>query len=84
MFYPYFLGMKGRKSVIDSLEDKTTDLENKMAQTKQWNFNQMGVLEAKENSLEAALMEVKTKNTEMQNKADETQKQIINVKGMFY
>ena len=73
--------MKGRKHVIDSLEGKVTDLEAKLATAKQWNYQQMGFLEAKENSLEAALKEVKSKNEEMNTKAKDTEQQICNVKG---
>ena len=73
--------MKGRKHVIDGLEDKTTEVQNKIALAKQWNYNQMGVLEEKEHCLEASLIETEKKNDEMKAKAKEKEEEIKRVKG---
>lgn len=72
--------MKSRKHIIDGLEEKTTDLQGKIANTRQWNVNQMSLLEQKEQNLEASLVEVEKKNEEIKAKALEKEEQIKNVK----
>lgn len=73
--------MKNRKHIIDGLEEKTTDLQSKITSTRQWNLNQMTLLEQKEQNLEASLQEVEKKNEEIKAKAMEKEEQIKNVKG---
>lgn len=73
--------MKGRKHIIDSLEDKTTDLQNKIQGLRQWNCNQMGLLEEREQLLDASLSELQSKHQDLQNKASEKEEEIKNVKG---
>ena len=58
-----------------------TSLQEKIASVRQWNFNQLAVLEEKEHNFEAFLMQVTTKNEEMKAKAKEKEEQIKNVKG---
>ena len=77
----YFSGLKSRKHIIDGLEDKVTDLQEKIANFCTWNFNHLATLEAKEHNLEDCLMQVTTKNDEMKTKAKEKAEQIKNVKG---
>ena len=75
--------MKGRKYVIDSLEEKTTDMQEKIASLRKWNCTELGLLEGKEVNLEASLIEVKSKNEELTVRAEEKVQQITNIKGMF-
>ena len=76
--------MKGRKYVIDSLEDKTTEMQDKIATFRKWNLTELGLLEGKEVNLEASLIEVKSKNEELKARAEEKVQQITNIKGILF
>ena len=76
------LGMKGRKYVIDTLEDKTNETQEKISSLRKWNCTELGMLEAKEVNLEASLIEVKSKNEELKARAEEKVQQITNIKGI--
>ena len=75
--------MKGRKYVIDTLEDKTNETQEKISSLRKWNCTELGMLEAKEVNLEASLIEVKSKNEELKARAEEKVQQITNIKGIY-
>ena len=75
------LGMKGRKYVIDSLEEKTTDMQEKISSLRKWNCTELGLLEGKEVNLEGSLIELQSKNEELAARAEEKVQQITNIKG---
>jgi hypothetical protein len=75
--------MKGRKYVIDTLEDKTNETQEKISSLRKWNCTELGMLEAKEVNLEASLIEVKSKNEELKARAEEKVQQITNIKGIL-
>ena len=77
------LGMKGRKYVIDSLEEKTTDMQEKISSLRKWNCTELGLLEGKEVNLEGSLIELQSKNEELAARAEEKVQQITNIKGML-
>ena len=73
--------MKHRKHIIDGLEDKVTNLQEKIAQIRTWNFHQLSLLEEREHNLEICLMEVSKKNEEMTEKTEENAQKIRKVAG---
>ena len=75
--------LKHKKHIIDGLEDKVTQLQEKMAQIRHWNFNQLKMLEEREHNLESCLMEVTKKNEEMVEKTEENAEKIRKLAGKF-
>ena len=65
--------MKTRKQVIDGLEGKVTGLQNKIASVRQWNFNQLALLEERESNLEAFIIDLSSRNEDLNEKSKETE-----------
>ena len=64
---------------MDRLEEKVTDVQNKIGTVRQWNFHQLTLLEYRERNLETWLIDFMEKKEELKSKADETATSISNI-----
>ena len=79
LFVTFLSDLKGKKHLLDRLEEKVTDVQNKIDTVRQWNFHQLTLSEYRERNLETWLIDFMEKKEELKSKADETATSISNI-----
>ena len=73
--------LKGRKHLLDRLEENVQEVQNKIGSVRQWNFHQLTLLEYRERNLESWLMDFMEKKEELKDKAREKSEAISKLYG---